>query len=333
MTPKEAFRAVIGHQQVEPLPWSIKFTTEAKERYTAHLGRSFDPCVDLGCGVVASHTNHGWTEVQPGHFRDHYGVVWNKTADRTLGIVDHPPLTVPSLAAYQHPDLDRLPLWEEIRRDAARLPNHFHMASIGFALFERAWSLTGIEQLMVWMHEEPEFIHALMARITEFNLAVIERAAAMGVDAVHLGDDWGSQRGTLIRPAMWRNFVLPYFTHTCQVARERGLIVSLHCCGNVESIMPDLIAAGVDVFDPFQPEAMDIWELRRRYRGQVAFWGGLSVQQTLPYGTVDEVRAQTRRLIREMAPGGGYILSPAHSLTGDIPPENIDAFLDEARTT
>jgi uroporphyrinogen decarboxylase len=92
-----------------------------------------------------------------------------------------------------------------------------------------------------------------------------------------------------------------------------------------------MVAAGVQVFDPFQPEAMDIWAVRERYRGRLAFWGGLSVQRTLPFGTPDDVRRETRRLLTEMAPGGGYILSPSHSLTADIPPENVAAFLEVAR--
>jgi len=95
--------------------------------------------------------------------------------------------------------------------------------------------------------------------------------------------------------------------------------------------MEDIVQCGVDVFDPFQPEAMDIWSLREAYRDRLAFWGGLSVQQTFPYGTPDDVAVAGRRLLTEMAPGGGYILAPAHSLSGDVPVENIEAYLKLAR--
>lgn len=107
--------------------------------------------------------------------------------------------------------------------------------------------------------------------------------------------------------------------------------MSHHSCGNVVELMPDMVEAGVDVFDPYQPEVMDTRAIREQYRGRLAFWGGLSVQEVLPHGTPDDVRRETRRLLAEMAPGGGYVLAPSHSLTGDIPPENIDAFLEVAR--
>ena len=130
---------------------------------------------------------------------------------------------------------------------------------------------------------------------------------------------------------MWREFVGPRFARICRAAKERGLLVSLHTCGNVEALIPDMIEAGVDVLDPFQPEAMDIAALRERYRGRLAFWGGLSVQQTLPFGSPEDVRRETRRLLATFAPGGGYILAPAHALTGDVPWENVLAFLEVAR--
>jgi uroporphyrinogen decarboxylase len=332
MTKKEAVRKVLRHEEVQPVPYSIKFTVEAKEKMIAKYGADFDPILDTGSYVVASHTNNGWEEVEPGHFKDYFRVIWNKTQDRTLGVVDHPPITEPTFDGFEFPDPNHLPVYDFIRADQQKYPDHFHMVSIGFTLFERAWSLVGMEELMMYFITDPGFVHELLKKITEYNIAVIRKAVALGVDCVHFGDDWGSQHGPLISPAMWRDFIKEPFRETCTAAKEAGLLVSLHCCGNVEAIMEDIVECGVDVFDPFQPEAMDVWKLREQYRGRMAFWGGLSVQQTMPYGTPNEVRAETRRLISKMAPGGGYILAPAHALTGDVPLKNIEAFLEEAGT-
>lgn len=331
MNYREAFKQVLAHQEVLPVPYSIKFTEEAKQNMSKVYGPHFDPIIDTGSYVVASHTNSGWTEVQPGHFQDYFGVVWNKTEDKTLGVVDHPPLQGPSFGDFTFPNPDAIPVYSLIEADKKKYPDRFHMVSIGFSLFERAWSLVGMENLMIYLLTEPAFIHDLLARITEYNNAVIENAAELGIDCVHFGDDWGSQTAPLISPDMWCEFIKPYFMESCKIAKSKGLLISLHCCGNVESLMENIIDCGVDVFDPFQPEAMDIWSLRERYRGKLAFWGGLSVQQTFPYGTPDEVTAAGRKLLSEMAPGGGYILAPAHSLTGDVPVENIEAFLKMAR--
>lgn len=331
MTRKEAFKKVLAHQSVTPVPWSIKFTVEAKERYEAFLGKKFDPVRDFGSYAVASHTNNGWVEVTPGFFRDPFGVVWNKTQDRTLGVVDNPPLAEASLAGFRFPDPAVSPVYAAIEANQKAYPDCFHMVSIGFALFERAWALCGMEALFMHFLCEPAFVHDLLDQVTEYNLGIIERAARQGVDCLHLGDDWGSQKGCLISPDMWREFIAPRYRRTCQRAKELGLSVSLHCCGNVEAIMEDIVACGTDVFDPFQPEAMDVWALREKFRGRLSFWGGLSVQQTFPYGSPADVRREGRALLDRMAPGGGYILAPAHALTGDIPPENIAAFLELAQ--
>jgi uroporphyrinogen decarboxylase len=332
LTRKEAFKRALAREAVRPVPYSLKFTVEAREKYSAFIGRGFNEVDDLGSYVVASHTNGGWTEVKPGYFRDYFGVVWNKTVDRTLGVPAESRFREPSFGDYEFPRAENLPVYATIVSNNRKYPEAFHMLSIGFALFERAWSLTGMEELMVWMITEPAFVHELLDRITSYNIALIGAAADIGgIDCVHLGDDWGSQHGPLISPGMWREFIKPRFKATCDAIKSRGLSISLHCCGNVEDLMPDIIECGVDVFDPFQPEAMDIWRLYDGYRDGIAFWGGLSVQSTFPYGTPQDIRDEGGRLLREMGRRGGYILAPSHALTGDIPPENIEAFIDLAR--
>ena len=331
MTWKTDFINVIRHREVYPVPFTVKFTVEARQRYSEYLGRPFDPVKDTGSYVIASHTNNGWEEIRPGYFKDYFGVIWNKTVDKTLGVVDHPPLKDAVFGDFKFPDPNAIPVYDFIGQNNRNYPDRFHMVSIGFALFERAWSLAGMENILIYMLTEPGFVHELMDRITAYNIKVIENAADIGVDCVHLGDDWGSQNGLLFGADMWREFIKPYFDRTCRVAQDRGLLVSLHSCGKVDELFPAMIEAGVDVFDPFQPEVMDIYTLKEQYKNHLAFWGGLSVQKTLPLGTSDEVRAETKQLLSQMAPGGGYILSPSHSLTGDIPAENIRAFLDIAR--
>jgi len=101
------------------------------------------------------------------------------------------------------------------------------------------------------------------------------------------------------------------------VVRQAGKFVMIHSCGDVDELFDDLIAAGVNCFNPFQPEVMDVEQLLPRYRGRLAFHGGMSTQRTLPFGTVDEVRVETRRLL-ELGREGGYIFAPAHNVEGDV---------------
>jgi len=330
MSKKTDFIAALRHQETHPVPFSVKFTVEAYERYSHHLQQSFDPVRDTGSYVVASHTNQGWEQVRPGYYKDYFGVIWNKTKDKTLGIVENPPLKGPSFNNYRFPDAAHLPVYRFIEENNKKYPDLFHMLSIGFTLFERAWSLTGMEELMTYMLTEPAFVHDLLDHITEYNITLVENSASLGIDCVHTADDWGSQHGLLMGKDMWEEFIQPRFKKLCETAKRHNLWVSHHSCGKVEELIPSMIACGVDVFDPFQPEVMNIVKIRNTYRGKIAFWGGLSVQKTLPYGTPEEVKEECKKLLTEIAPGGGYILSPSHSLTGDIPPENIDAFLEVA---
>jgi uroporphyrinogen decarboxylase len=111
------------------------------------------------------------------------------------------------------------------------------------------------------------------------------------------------------------------------VVRDAGKYVMIHSCGDVDELFDDLVEIGLNCFNPFQPEVMDVADLLTRYRGRLAFYGGLSTQRTLPYGSVQDVREETERLLA-LGREGGYIFSPAHDIEGDVPLENMLAFLE-----
>jgi uroporphyrinogen decarboxylase len=332
MTKKESFIKAITFGKCFPVPYVIRFTIEAEERYRSFLGGTFDEILDTGSYVVFSQTNSGWTEVRPGYFKDYFGVTWNKTKDRTLGIVDRYPIDKPSLKGFQFPSIDDLPVFKYIEQNKSDFPDHFHFLSIGFALFERAWSIVGMENLMLWMLMEPEFVHDLMDNIAEFNIKLIQESAKIGgLDGVRFGDDWAGQNGLLIGGDLWRQFIKPRLKRMCDAAKAENLYIGQHCCGKVESLIPDMIDVGINVFDPFQPEVMDIYDVFNSYNGQISFLGGLSIQNTLPFGSLEEVRGASYKLLEELGVQGGYIFSPSHALTSDIPPENIREVINIAR--
>jgi len=112
--------------------------------------------------------------------------------------------------------------------------------------------------------------------------------------------------------------------------RQAGKFVLIHSCGDVDELFDPLIDIGLSCFNPFQPEVMDVYELLPRYRNRLSFCGGLSTQKTLPFGSVEDVRRESRRLL-ELGSGGGYIFSPSHDVQKDVPLENMLAFIDEAK--
>jgi len=112
--------------------------------------------------------------------------------------------------------------------------------------------------------------------------------------------------------------------------RDAGKYVSLHSCGDVDELFDDLIDAGLNCFNPFQPEVMDVDAIMKKYKGRLIFNGGLSTQRTLPNGSVDDVVAEMNHLL-ELGSDGGYIFAPAHAVQGDVPIENMVAFIEGVR--
>ncbi len=115
------------------------------------------------------------------------------------------------------------------------------------------------------------------------------------------------------------------------VVKEAGKYAFIHSCGDVDELFDDLIAIGLDCFNPFQPEVMDVHALMQRYRGRLVFYGGLSTQRTLPYGTMEDVRQETQRLLGVGA-AGGYIFAPAHAVEGDVSVENMVTMIEAVRS-
>jgi uroporphyrinogen decarboxylase len=148
------------------------------------------------------------------------------------------------------------------------------------------------------------------------------------VNAVFLADDWGDQRGVLIGPERWRKVLKPRLARLYQACHDRGKLTISHCCGNVTDIMDDLVEVGLDVLECVQPEAMDPYELKRRWGDKITFWGGLGSQSTIPFGTPETIDAEVARLCREMGKGGGYLLASSKELQPETSAENALAVLE-----
>lgn len=135
----------------------------------------------------------------------------------------------------------------------------------------------------------------------------------------------------LMSPDTWQEMIRDGEQKEYDLVHSYGKDVWVHSCGCVERIIPSLVEMGLDVLNPVQPECMDLAKLKRDFGDKLAFWGGISTQQVLPFGTPDEVKAEVRRVRRLMATGGGYILAPAQEIQEDVPAENIIALVEAAR--
>ncbi|MBN2301581.1 MAG: uroporphyrinogen-III decarboxylase-like protein, partial [Lentisphaerae bacterium] len=311
MTKRQVINAVFAGETPPYVPWSFSFTVEAKEKLVQHYGtQDLDTCLQnhiLGLG-----SDIGFFEDLGNHrVRDVFGVVWDRSIDRDIGNVEKPLLPEPDLTGYSFPDPEDQRFFADIPDKIKAHGDRFRVFLLGFSLYERAWTLRGMENLMLDFIEHPAFVHELLRSIADYNIAQVKKALKFDIDAVHFGDDWGQQKGLQMGPVLWREFIYPELKRMYGVVRDAGKYVSIHSCGDVDELFDDLIGIGLNCFNPFQPEVMDVADLIRRYRGRLAFHGGLSTQRTLPYGTPDDVRRETRELLA-FGKDGGYILSPAH---------------------
>ena len=198
--------------------------------------------------------------------------------------------------------------------------------------FEKAYFSRGIENFLADMVGEPEQTRKLLNKIIEKNLVMLENFLAIPeIDGVLLGSDWGSQLDLLMSPDVWQEMIRPGEQREYDLIHSYGKDVWVHSCGNIERIIPSLVEMKLDVLNPIQPEAMDIAKLKRQYGDKLTFWGGISTQQTLPYGTPDAVRTEARGVRDLMSRNSGYIFSPAQSIQADVPVENFLALLEVAR--
>jgi uroporphyrinogen decarboxylase len=317
-------------EKVPYTPWSFGFTVEAAEKLKAHYGTNdLFPVMDNHIQWLSPFG--GFENIGNDHYRDFFGVVWDRSEDKDIGVVANCLLPEPSLKGFSLPPLPSAEKFAEIGKQIERDPGCLRMFAIGFSLFERAWTLRGMENLLMDMCINPEFVDDLLTMIADFNIAVVKRALEYDIDVVHFGDDWGQQHGLIMGPVMWKRFIYPQLKRTYEVAKAAGKMVSIHSCGDVDELFDDLIGIGLDNFNPFQPEVMDTAALMDKYHGRLSFWGGLSTQRTLPYGTAAEVTAESRRLL-ERGLAGGYVFAPAHGVEGDVPLENMLAFINAAQS-
>jgi len=328
MTNRERVLATLAHQQPDAVPYNIGFTQNAHAKmaefygdpdFASKLGNCFH-----GLGVEPP---GAWRELRPDLWEDQFGVKWDRRVDKDIGVVHNRLITPGNVGDYPFPDPDDPARYEALAHAVSTKGNRFLVAPVDFSLFERAWTLAGMEPLLMAMAADPAFVHTLLDRVLEFNLRIIEHACAFDIDAMHFGDDWGHQGGLLMGPARWREFIKPRVRQMYAAVKSRGKYVFIHSCGKVDELFPDLIECGVDVFNPFQPEVMDVYEIKKRYGDRLSFYGGISTQRTLPYGTVEETKDEVERLLDLVGRNGGYIASPAHAVPADARPENVDAMI------
>lgn len=206
--------------------------------------------------------------------------------------------------------------------------DRFAVAGIGFSMFERAWTLCSMEEVLAAMVASPDALHKLLDEICDYHLKLVNIMLEYDIDAVYFGDDWGQQKGLIMGAAHWRTFIKPRIARLYAAARAKGKFVIQHSCGDISEILGELCDIGLDCYQTFQPEIYDIEAVMNSIGSRLSFWGGISTQRLLPFADPETVKRETARTIGIMGKSGGYIPAPTHAVPGDVPPENVLAMLE-----
>jgi len=244
--------------------------------------------------------------------------------------------TLEEIRGYDFPrtkDLDVEAKAEQIRH----LRKHSDQAVVlaNANLFETSWYMRGFEQAFEDMLVKPDLIHFIMDTVTtfftEYFYKILKACRGM-VDMVFTADDIGQQDGLLLSLDMWEEFLKPYHLRINDMIHNMGAKVIYHTDGAVSEAVPALMDMGIDVLQALQFSAanMDPQHLKENFGDKLCFEGGMCVQKVLPFGTVEQVREETRKLISILGENGGYLCGPSHFIQAGTPAENIAAFFDEA---
>ncbi|MDR2617335.1 MAG: uroporphyrinogen decarboxylase [Treponema sp.] len=330
MNRRETVIAALNHRETRPVPYTLGLTGQALEKLVQYSG---DPAVEGKLGSYMTEIYYAGRPRElpgrPGYFRDDFGVLWNRNgADKDIGVIDGLVIEDIEDNSYRFPPMDEQWLREELEKLCAAHTDQFRVADFGFTLFERCWTLMGMENVLAGMLTCPDALENFFDRLVDFWLPIIDIVLEYDVDAVQFGDDWGQQHGLIMGPDHWRRFIKPRLARLYGRVKSKGKFVLQHSCGDCREIFPDLIEIGLDCYQTFQPEIYDITYMKSRYGKNICFWGGISTQRCLPRLNPRGVQEEIVRVAKILSPGGGYILAPTHAVPGDVPPENILAMAE-----
>jgi len=340
---------VEGYDQLKQY-WGVPGETRIMNKLFRLAGLDEEVMVRLGsdCRPLTNKGPANWKPIpsdDPNLFTDLWGITWRR-ADYPGGyyweLYKHPlaEATIEDLDRFAWPDPLDPGFTAGLAGDAQQLYENTPyaiMADGGFKSFwELGYMMRGLTQLLEDLVDNPEFVTALMEKLLELNLAGTRRFLELTgkyIQVFRTADDLATQNSLLMSPRTYRSLLKPVykryfdFVHSMTDAK-----IFYHSCGCVNGLLDDLSEIGVDIINPVQVSAMgDTAALKTRFGDRLTFWGAIDTQHVLPNGTPQEVEEEVSLRIRDLGPGGGFVVAPVHNIQPDVSPQNIIAMAEATR--
>jgi uroporphyrinogen decarboxylase len=227
--------------------------------------------------------------------------------------------------AFRWPDPDTVD-YSAFQRIGSLLPPRMRVvAALGKVFTCVSW-LMGLEGLSFALADDPELVTMVFEQVGRFQHRVLENILRFdNVGAIWHADDIAFKTQLLVNPRVLRQHVFPWYTKMNRLAHARGVAVVYHSDGALQEVVEDIIGCGFDGLNPIEPPTMDINSVKKQYGKRISIIGNIDLGYTLTRGTPDEVRAEVRQRIRDLAPGGGYAVSSSNSVPEYVPLANFNA--------
>jgi uroporphyrinogen decarboxylase len=211
------------------------------------------------------------------------------------------------------------------------LPEGMGTLCFSGAIFSSVMLMMGFESCFMAIASEDELFRSLFKRVGEFQVDVVRRVLDLNsVGGIWINDDMGHKTGTLVHPKIYKKYLFPYYREIRELTSSKDIPLLLHSDGRITEILPDLVEIGFNAIHPIDPSGMDLEEARQIVGNDVCLIGNLSLSYPLGTGSPEQVSQETEKMVRMMAPGGGYCLSSANSIPDYVPYENWRAMRDTA---
>jgi len=347
---KERVLTAINLEEPDRVPIYITITPQVAENLSEYLGIKdythpdsplaenrisyTELLIPLGNDIVGigaqAPRNHPTVEIENGIYMDEWKIKYRNSSYYTE-MIEHPLAKVESVSEindFDFPDPHAPGRFEAAKRMVEKYGESYAICGDAeTTIFETSWYLVGMEKFFIDLAMKKPYIFTLMDHVMNYSIGVAKELISLGADIIWLGDDFGSQQGMIISPKLWREVFKERMKYVIGELKKinPNIKIAYHSCGSYFPIMGDLIEVGVDILNALQPAAkdMDIRIIKETFGSRASLFGGIDIQGVVPFGSIEDLEAEVKRVIADAAHGGGYILAGAHNLQPDTSVEKV----------